>query len=169
LGIAFIENLILEGAAHANGTGNGAVNGIIGNSGNNILAGQAGNDSLIGGAGNDQLFGQADKDSLTGGSGDDRFVYQSVIHTAAGLGDVIVDFDDSGDDVIDLTGIAGITTYNGINAFTAPGQVRIQQVGANVLVQINTVGNDVAEGEIIIANATIGLGIGQVSGGDFLW
>ena len=136
--------------------------------GDNILAGLDGNDVLVGGGGNDQLFGQAGKDSLTGGANNDRFVFQSVAHSAAGLGDVIVDFDDAGDDLIDLTGIPGVTTYMGLNPFNTPGQVSIHQVGANVVVQINTLGNSIAEGEIIIANATIGLGVGQVSGGDFL-
>jgi serralysin len=164
----FMENLVLQGVAGINGTGNALFNSIVGNGGNNLLAGQAGNDVLVGGGGNDQLFGQADKDSLTGGAGNDTFGFQTASHTAVGMGDVIVDFDDNGEDVIDLTGIPGLTTYQGINAFTAPGQVRIQQVGANIVVEINTVGNSVAEGEITILNATIGLGVGQVSGSDFL-
>ena len=167
---AFIENLILEGAAHINGTGNAAGNSIVGNGGNNILAGLDGNDVLVGSSGNDQLFGQANKDSLMGGANNDRFVFQSTAHTAAGLGDVIVDLDDNGDDVIDLTGIIpGIFIFIGQVAFAAANQVRYQQVGANVLVQINTTGPNGAEGEITLVNTTIGNGaIGQVNAADFL-
>jgi hypothetical protein len=86
------------------------------------------------------------------------------------MGDVIVDLDDSGDDVIDLTGIIpGVFTFIGQAAFTAANQVRYQQVGANVLVQINTTGNSVAEGEITLLNTTIGNGAaGQVNAADFL-
>jgi len=165
---AFIENLVLEGAAHINGTGSAAANGIVGNGGNNVLAGLGGNDTMIGGGGNDQLFGQADKDSLTGGAGNDGFVFQSAAHTAAGFGDVIVDFDDSGEDFIDLSGMAGVSTFIGAEAFSAAGQVRAVQQGANVLVQINTAGNSVAEGEITILNATLGNGVGMVNAADFL-
>ncbi|RBB91799.1 calcium-binding protein, partial [Pseudomonas sp. MWU13-2625] len=48
-----VENLILQGSANLNGTGNALNNQINGNSGNNILDGGAGADTLIGGAGND--------------------------------------------------------------------------------------------------------------------
>lgn len=84
--------------------------------------------------------------------------------------DVIYDFDDLdlGDDRIDLTLVAGVTDFVAQAQFTAPGQVRVQQAGSSVLVQINTAGNDTAEAEILIANATIGTGVGQVDGGDFL-
>ena len=47
-------------------------------------------------------------------------------------------------------------------------RTRAIQSGANVLVQINTTGNSVAESEILIANATLGTGVGQVSANDFL-
>jgi hypothetical protein len=85
------------------------------------------------------------------------------------MGDVVVDLDDNGDDLIDLTGIIpGVFTFIGNAGFSAVNQVRAVQSGANVLVQINTVGTSGAEGEIVIANATLGGGIGQVNGADFL-
>jgi Ca2+-binding RTX toxin-like protein len=166
----FIENLILTGAAHIGGAGNNANNSIVGNDGNNDLVGHGGNDVLVGNGGNDQLFGQADKDSLTGGAGNDRFVFHSVEQTAVGLGDVIVDLDDNGDDVMDLTAtIPGVFTFIGQQAFTAANQVRYQQAGANVLVEINTTGNATAEGQITLLNTTIGNGaVGQVNAADFL-
>ncbi|WP_218950896.1 beta strand repeat-containing protein [Pseudomonas bijieensis] len=48
-----LENLILTGSAHLNGTGNALNNVLTGNAGNNVLNGGAGRDTLIGGAGND--------------------------------------------------------------------------------------------------------------------
>ncbi|RIA20489.1 Ca2+-binding RTX toxin-like protein [Ectopseudomonas oleovorans] len=48
-----VENLILEGSDHINGTGNDLKNVITGNAGNNVLDGGAGIDKLIGGKGND--------------------------------------------------------------------------------------------------------------------
>ena len=75
-----------------------------------------------------------------------------------------------GDDVIDLTAIPGLTpaSYIGGASFSGLNQVRIQQVGADVLVQINTAGNGLPESEFLIANATFGAGVGQVNGTDFL-
>jgi Ca2+-binding RTX toxin-like protein len=166
----FIENLILEGGAAINGTGNALGNSIVGNGAANTLAGQAGNDVLVGGGGNDFLYGQADKDSLTGGAGNDRFVVQTVAHTATGMGDVIVDLDDNGDDIIDLTGIIpGVLTFIGGAAFSGANQVRYQQVGANVLVEINTAGSTAAEGQNTHLNTTNGnAALGQVNAADFL-
>lgn len=52
---AEVENLILTGRGHINGTGNAAVNVITGNDGNNIIEGGAGADRLDGGRGTDTL------------------------------------------------------------------------------------------------------------------
>jgi hypothetical protein len=86
------------------------------------------------------------------------------------MGDVITDLDDSGDDVMDLTGIIpGVLTFIGQAAFTAGNQVRYQQVGANVLVEINTAGASGAEGQITLLNTTIGnAAVGHVNAADFL-
>lgn len=167
-----IENLVLEGGANVHGTGTNAANGIIGSAGTNVLAGLAGNDTLLGRDGNDYLFGQGGRDNLRGDGGNDVFVYQVVGDSPAGAGlrDTILDLDDSGDDVIDLTAIAGLdaTSFIDGDVFSAPNQVRIEQVGLDVLVQINSSGMSGAEGEILIANATTGMGAGQVDAGDFL-
>ena len=48
-----VDNLLMQGGADLQGYGNALVNGIFGNTGNNILDGGAGADTMIGGAGND--------------------------------------------------------------------------------------------------------------------
>jgi Ca2+-binding RTX toxin-like protein len=68
---ANVENLLLIGTNHLNGTGNALNNVIFGNEGNNILSGGAGNDSLIAGGGNDTLYGGTGDDGLNGDDGDD--------------------------------------------------------------------------------------------------
>lgn len=50
---ANLENLTLTGSSDIDGTGNGVVNILIGNTGNNTLDGAAGADVMIGGAGDD--------------------------------------------------------------------------------------------------------------------
>jgi subtilisin family serine protease len=159
---AEVEALTLMGAAATNGTGNASINILTGNSANNTLRGAANNDLLLGRGGTDSLFGDA---------GNDTFRFLVIGDSAVGgLRDVIRDLDDAGlgNDVIDLSMMPGVTAFISTAAFTAPGQVRVQQAGVNVLVQINTAGNSVAESEILIANATLGAGVGQVDASDFM-
>lgn len=60
----FVENLILTGAANANGTGSSWHNVITGNNGNNMLSGMDGNDVLKGGKGVDVMLGGAGRDTF---------------------------------------------------------------------------------------------------------
>jgi Ca2+-binding RTX toxin-like protein len=84
---AFVENLVLTGAADLAGTGNDLANLLTGNAGANRLTGGAGADTLIGGAGTDTLIGGAGADRLEGGAGADTFLF------SRGEGrDTIVDF-----------------------------------------------------------------------------
>jgi len=64
-----VENLLLDGTASINGTGNSLGNAITGNAGANTLFGMAGNDFLNGGAG---------ADSLRGGLGNDTYFVDSI-------------------------------------------------------------------------------------------
>ncbi|BAQ67006.1 PD40 domain-containing protein [Geminocystis sp. NIES-3709] len=73
-----VENLVLEGTANINGTGNTLNNLITGNTGNNNLSGGDGNDTLNGGSGHDTLIGGIANDSMIGGTGNDTYYVDST-------------------------------------------------------------------------------------------
>jgi Ca2+-binding RTX toxin-like protein len=77
--------------------GSGGSDALTGDSVANLLFGAAGNDTLQGGAGDDVLIGGEGGDQLTGGSGTDTFVFRPE---NSGSGDLVLDFDQSGDDYI---------------------------------------------------------------------
>lgn len=97
-----IENLFLRSAANLDGRGNALANTMIGNSGNNRLEGGADDDVLDGRDGNDRLAGGPGDDVLTGGTGDDVFAF-----TAGDGHDTIIDFNSSGDDLMEIAGYLG--------------------------------------------------------------
>lgn len=95
------EELMLEGSADIDGSGNALDNAVLGNSGANVLYGLDGNDTLggyggddiqYGGAGNDRLVGRDGNDVLHGGTGDDQY----FVDTA----DVIVELGGEGVDTV---------------------------------------------------------------------
>ena len=158
----FIEGLTLvDGAGGIAGYGNALNNAMIGNNSNNRLEGLGGGDTLLGMRGTDVLVGGDDSDT---------FKFLTVQDSVVGaLRDVITDLDDFGNDIIDLSPIAGVSSYIGQAAFNAAGQVRAVQSGANVLIQINTVGATATpESEILLLNTTLGIGVGQFAGDDLL-
>jgi autotransporter-associated beta strand protein len=167
-GLAKVENLTLLGVAAVSGTGNGLANVISGNGAANTLDGAAGNDTLSGGAGADKLIGGLGKDTMTGGASNDLFRFAALSHsaaTAAGA-DVIKDFDDSGDDRIDVSTLFGVVmTYRHNLAFTKTGQVRINDIaGADLLVEVNTGGTLAADFAVRLTGTTLA----SMSSGDFV-
>jgi hypothetical protein len=161
-----VEKLTLLGGGAINGRGNELNNIITGNNKANTLEGADGQDTLFGFAGNDTLIGGHGKDTMTGGLGNDIFHYDGVGQSPRGAGaDVIKDFDDFGNDRIDLRDVFGGTLqYIHNAAFSAAGQVRINDVaGPDVIVQVNTFGTSVAEMEIRLSHTTLG----SMNAGDF--
>lgn len=148
---ATIEHLTLLELANINCTGNALANTLVGNAGNNTLDGGAGNDGLLGLGGSDTLIGGAGRDALTGGLGNDVFRFASASHSPRGSGaDLITDFDDYGDDRIDLRSVYGGTLqYIHNAAITKAGQVRINDIaGADVIVEVNIGGTLTADMQI---------------------
>ena len=66
---ANVEILNLQGSADLQGYGNGLVNTLTGNTGNNLLDGRAGADAMTGGAGNDVYFVDDAGDTATESAG----------------------------------------------------------------------------------------------------
>lgn len=91
-----LENLILDGSAAINGTGNGSANVLTGNGAKNVLQGLGGDDVLDGGAGSD---------TLTGGLNADTFVFHAA--TAFGAPDTVTDFKTAQGDRLDLHELLG--------------------------------------------------------------
>ena len=155
---AAIEGLVLQGTAAINATGNALANTLIGNSAANILNGLAGNDAIRGSAG---------ADTLTGSAGNDRFIFAAAADSTLSARDRILDFDDSGDDLIDLSLFLGaaVLTYRGTMAFTGINQVRVAQSGADVLVSLNLDGNTATIESQIVLTSTM---LASMSQSDFV-
>ncbi|MGH6771656.1 MAG: calcium-binding protein [Xanthobacteraceae bacterium] len=177
-----MENLILTGTDDINGVGRQTANIITGNSGDNrlragsgndtlnggrgedLLAGDAGNDRLIGGSHNDFLTGGKGADTMTGSGGRDLFDFNLASESGRTLEfrDIITDFQRNADD-IDLrsvdanTGLAGnnIFSFIGEDEFSGDGgEVRIRDLGSQVLVQVEVNGDTTRDFEILARNVT---------------
>ncbi|MFK8253975.1 CAP domain-containing protein [Ancylobacter terrae] len=146
-------------------TGSSAAESLYGNKAGNVLNGMGGNDTLIGNGGNDTLIGGAGKDTMTGGAGDDRFVFNLMSDSAVGTNrDVIVDFQDSGADLIDLTSLySGTLGYSGT---ATPGaySVGVKASGTDVIVMVNLDADAAIEMEILLK----GTKTSEMSKADFL-
>ncbi len=79
---------------------------------------------------------------------------------------MLLDFDDSGNDVIDLSALFGpAMTYRHNLGFTAAGQVRINDIaGADALVEVNTGGTLAPDFQIRLTSTTLA----SMTASDFL-
>lgn len=141
MNLLFIENLLLSLDGNTTGSGNSGNNRVTGNEGNNTLNGREGNDTVDGTDGIDRLIGGLGRDTLIGGGGNDSFVYKSVQESRPGNRDRVLDFDDDGNDRIDLSAIYSGKLKFVTGGFTAIGQVHVTKSGADVMVEANTTGS----------------------------
>ena len=157
--IAFVEDLVLTGAAAIDGTGNSLANTITGNAGANGLFGGAGNDLLTGGGGADTLSGGTGADRMLGGAGND--VYRVDLAT---------------DRVFETTTQTGSTDAGGIDrveaavSFSLAASVGLSFVENLTLTGTAVSGTGNALGNTIIGTAAAnrldgGLGADRLTGG----
>jgi Ca2+-binding RTX toxin-like protein len=138
--------------------GNGGNDWLQGYGGADVMFGFLGVDVLEGMDGDDRLFGEYDDDMLTGGmgrdelgggTGADRFVWYSTDETGTttGTADMVVDFNFSQGDRIDLSLVdanvyaAGDQAFRfiGTNAFSGtPGEINYYHLDGNTYIQMQT-------------------------------
>jgi hypothetical protein len=116
------------------GTGNDILNG---DTGRDLLIGNVGNDKLSGGSGQDILSGGVGNDVLVGGKDKDMFVANALNKGV----DTIQQFN-AAEDVIDLRTIFKQPQYAGATPYIRYLKyVKLEQVGANTVVKVDTDGN----------------------------
>ena len=145
-------------------TGGSASDVLFGHVGNDTLTGRAGNDQLDAGDGNDRLLGGQGLDTLSGDTDADTFVFSALSESGitASSRDMITDFSDASDKIdvasIDANAATGANdAFSGFvtGAFTAAGQIRAQQSGADVVLAFNTDADTGAEMTLLVLDATV--------------
>jgi serralysin len=140
------------------GAGNDTIRGTLTN---DSLMGGAGRDKLFGGNGNDVLTGGIGRDILTGGANKDRFDFNAVAESRAGVErDQITDFRRGQKDKIDLAGIDANTKLGGNQAFKFIGAAAFNKVAGelrfqNQIVQADVNGDGKADFEIRVNVAVL--------------
>ena len=123
---------------------------LVGNAGNNYIAGGTKADTIEGGDGDDTIVGNKGNDTLTGGAGNDVFIYDSGDGS-----DVITDYT-SGEDIISLAGDYPVVySVSGSDAILNVGKsnLTLQGVGtAPVTVVANDVASVCSNGAIKLVN-----------------
>jgi len=108
-----VENLRLLGSSNIAATGNAEANIIIGNAGNNRITGSIG------------------RDTMTGGSGKDIFMFKRLDDSGntQNNADLISDFTQSSNDLIDLSAIDAVGGIPGDDAFAFIGTANFSAAG----------------------------------------
>ena len=131
---------------------------LIAGSGADQLFGGEGVDELFGGNGRDMLKGGLGRDTMTGGDGADTFVFDRVNESVNSDSDRILDFT-SGEDAIDLSGMAAQLTFVGGAAFSGTGaEVRVTVSGSgDTLVRVDADGNGTTDMKIVLEGLATGI------------
>lgn len=151
-------------------TGNDGADILHGGRGIDRLYGGAGADDLNGGADNDRLYGGADSDDLfgglggdymNGGTGDDLFIFRQASESTVAASDSIGGFQIGADHISLMEMDANAATtgrqqfiWQGSDAFTGRGQVRIEELAGDTIVLGNLTGGLAADFRIVIAGVT---------------
>jgi serralysin len=127
-----------------NAEGTNAGDAIFGTDGANVLKGRGGDDAIAGRAGNDVLVGSLGQDLLQGDGGADRFDFNFRSESAVGARrDVILDFDRTEGDRIDLRDIDADITATGNQAFAFIGAAAYSGEAGQFRFQSGIVAGDV--------------------------
>ncbi|MCB5207722.1 beta strand repeat-containing protein [Methylovorus mays] len=163
-GLAYIENLYLQGSNSINGVGNELTNIIQGNkaantldgqggddelygmSGNDVLKGGEGIDILYGGDGNDVLNGGSERDYLEGGLGNDTYYFVDV-DSDNQINDQIGENPDEGIDLVYSVLGLFLADWSEVENVTLLGNDNIDAVGNDLNnVMTGNAGNNVLSG-----------------------
>jgi Ca2+-binding RTX toxin-like protein len=133
---------------------------VNGGDGQDQIKGGSQVDTINGGAGIDKIMGLGGADILTGGAGNDVFRYLAQGDSGIGVGaDKITDFTIGQDKLnfkdIDADAVTAgdqAFAFLGNAAFSSPGtgQIRYQDSGADLLVQVDVNGDGTADMEVIL-------------------
>lgn len=131
------------------GAGNDTLSG---GDGNDLLGAGAGDDRLLGGTGDDVLTGNAGADTLIGGAGNDSFVFLEAGDAMLSAYDQITDFR-HGEDVIDLSGIGGLSFIDSAD-FDAANQIRVWGASSTWHLEADFDGDGTADFAILVRSAS---------------
>ncbi|MGB0905102.1 MAG: PA14 domain-containing protein, partial [Mangrovicoccus sp.] len=129
--------------------GNNSANQIDGAGGNDSLHGNGGDDLILGGAGNDALGGGSGNDTLDGGAGNDRLFGSSGFDIIAFSTEEVENFGTDtiygftfGQDRIDLSGVAEVTSFDDLN-IRQQGSVAVIDTGVGIIRLNGIVADDI--------------------------
>jgi Ca2+-binding RTX toxin-like protein len=133
---------------------------LTGNEFGQYVVGNTANDVLNGGGGNDVLIGRGGEDTLIGGLGGDIFFWRpGELGSSIATAETVVDFNRVQGDILDVMNfdanetIAGDQAFTSIQvggAFTAPGQIIVQNNGVDTFLLFNTDNVGGADAEFVI-------------------
>ncbi|MGQ4877353.1 cellulose binding domain-containing protein [Billgrantia sp. LNSP4103-1] len=131
------------------------------------LIGTDADEAIVGTAEADSLYGGLGSDSLTGGEGSDRFVYLSTFESTAFDSDIIVDFDRSEGDLIDLSHIDADLIGEGDQGFAWVSNAAFSGTAGELRSEGSLVQGDV-NGDGVVDLQIAVLGVDSLRAEDFL-